>query len=132
MAMSKLYRILGKRGRITIPYEMRRRVGFSYNDVLSFTEQDDRTVVVRREKICDNCCSSSKQPENAEKEGVTLMQFLDGLSADEQRAAVLVVVHDLFDLFEGEVEFVFLFADVVAKAVEVVDCCVKELAEFRV
>ena len=39
---------------------------------------------------------------------------------------------EVFDLFEGEVEFVFLFADVVAKAVEVVDCCVKELAAFRV
>ena len=34
--MNKLYRILGKRGRITIPYEIRRRVGFSYNDALSF------------------------------------------------------------------------------------------------
>lgn len=87
--MTKLYRILGKRGRITIPYEMRRRVGFSYNDVLSFTEQDDRTVVVRREKICDNCCSSAKQPASTEKEGITLMQFLDGLSADEQRAALI-------------------------------------------
>ena len=80
MKMIKLYRILGKRGRITIPYEMRRRVGFSYNDVLSFTEQDDRTVVVRREKICDNCCTSAKQPADAEKEG---------LSADEQRAALI-------------------------------------------
>ena len=46
--MTKLYRVLGKRGRITIPYEIRRRVGFAYNDVLSFTEQDDRTVVVKR------------------------------------------------------------------------------------
>ena len=55
MEMSKLYRILGKRGRITIPYEIRRRAGFQYNDVLSFTEQDDRTIMVRREKICDNC-----------------------------------------------------------------------------
>lgn len=45
--MTKLYRVLGKRGRITIPYEIRRRVGFIYNDVLSFTEQDDRTVVVK-------------------------------------------------------------------------------------
>ena len=26
--MTKLYRILGKRGRITIPYEIRKRVGF--------------------------------------------------------------------------------------------------------
>ena len=54
--MKKLFRILGKRGRITIPYEIRQRVGFSYNDVLSFTEADDgRTVIVKREKICDNC-----------------------------------------------------------------------------
>lgn len=49
--MTKLYRILGKRGRITIPYEIRKRVGFSYNDILSFAEQDDRTVIVRREKL---------------------------------------------------------------------------------
>lgn len=28
--MTKLYRVLGKRGRITIPYEIRRRVGFIY------------------------------------------------------------------------------------------------------
>ena len=62
--MNKLYRILGKRGRITIPYEIRRRVGFQYNDVLSFTEQDDRTFVVRREKICDkkhSLLSASRQ-----------------------------------------------------------------------
>ena len=38
--MNKIYRILGKRGRITIPYEMRQRVGFGYNDVLSFTETE--------------------------------------------------------------------------------------------
>ena len=50
--MTKLYRILGKRGRITIPFEIRQRVGFSYNDVLSFTESPDgRTVTVKREKI---------------------------------------------------------------------------------
>ena len=35
--MNKMYRILGKRGRITIPFELRKRVGFAYNDVLSFT-----------------------------------------------------------------------------------------------
>lgn len=40
--MTKLYRVLGKRGRITIPFEIRQRVGFTYNDVLSFT--DPRTA----------------------------------------------------------------------------------------
>ncbi len=87
--MSKLYRILGKRGRVTIPYEIRQRVGFVYNDVLSFTEQDDRTVVVRREKICDNCRSSQKAPAKNQNEGITLLEFLDGLSVNEQRAALI-------------------------------------------
>ncbi len=50
-----IYRVMGKRGRITIPYEFRQQVGFGYNDVLSFTRQDDNTVLVKREKICDNC-----------------------------------------------------------------------------
>ena len=86
--MNKLYRILGKRGRITIPYEIRRRVGFQYNDVLSFTEKDDRAVVVRREKICDNC-KGTQPAVGKQTDGITLLQFLDGLSADEQRAALI-------------------------------------------
>ena len=54
--MNKMLRILGKRGRITIPYEICQRVGFAYNDVLSFTEAPDgSTVLVKRERICDNC-----------------------------------------------------------------------------
>lgn len=77
----KLYRILGKRGRVTIPYEIRKRVGFGYNDVLSFTEADDRTVIIRREKVCDDC----QKKENED----SLQEFLDGLTADEQRAVML-------------------------------------------
>lgn len=53
--MLKIYRVLGKKGRITIPFEIRQQIGFRHNDVLSFTELDDSSVVVRREKICDNC-----------------------------------------------------------------------------
>ena len=82
-----LYRILGKRGRITIPYEMRQRVGFSYNDVLSFTESDDgRTVIVKREKICNSC--KGDLPGEDENE-ITLLDFLDGLNDSEQRAALI-------------------------------------------
>ena len=79
MAMSKLYRILGKRGRITIPYEIRRRAGFQYNDILSFTEQDDRTIMVRRAKICDNC-KGTRPAVNIQAEGIQLLQVVDGLS----------------------------------------------------
>ena len=87
--MTKLYRILGKRGRITIPYEIRKRVGFSYNDILSFAEQDDRTVIVRREKICNDCRNVPGAPNKPEPEGITLLNFLDSLSAKEQRAALI-------------------------------------------
>lgn len=83
----KMYRVLGKRGRVTIPFEIRQRVGFGYNDILSFTESaDGRTVVVRREKICDDC----KNVHTATKEDeVTLLDFLNSLSAEQQHAALL-------------------------------------------
>lgn len=83
--MTKLYRVLGKRGRITIPYEIRQRVGFSYNDVLSFTESPDgRTVTVKREKICDNCAKTADKGTE-----MTLEDFLDSLSAEQQRVALV-------------------------------------------
>ena len=82
----KMLRILGKRGRITIPYEIRQRVGFQQNDVLSFNEsKDGRTVIVRREKICD--CEKSGQKEA--KDEITLYDFLNNLSPEQQRAALI-------------------------------------------
>lgn len=84
--MFTMYRILGKRGRITIPYEMRMSVGFKSNDVLSFTKQDDRTIVVRKEKICDNC---KEQPSEKDDEEVTLLEFLNGLSEEQKKAALV-------------------------------------------
>ena len=84
--MNKLYRVLGKRGRITIPFEIRQRVGFAYNDVLSFSESPDgQTVTVKREKICDNCNELAEEFE----ENCTLEDFLDSLSEEEQRDALV-------------------------------------------
>ncbi len=83
--MLKMYRVLGKKGRITIPFEIRQRIGFRYNDVLSFTELDDSSVVVRREKICDNCNELAEEFE----ENYTLEDFLDSLSEEEQRDALI-------------------------------------------
>lgn len=83
--MLKIYRVLGKKGRITIPFEIRQQIGFRYNDVLSFTELDDSSVVVRKEKICDNCNEFAEEYE----ENYTLEDFLDSLSEEEQRNALL-------------------------------------------
>lgn len=84
--MAQMLRILGKRGRITIPYEMRRRMGFVYSDVLSFTEgPDGKSVIVKREKVCDNC-KTEKDKESSES--ITLFDFLNGLSEEQQCAAL--------------------------------------------
>ena len=85
----KTYRILGKRGRITVPYEIRRKVGFKQNDVLSFEESaDGRTVVIKREIICD--CNGEKSKDKKDKQDeITLYDFLNGLSPEQQRAALI-------------------------------------------
>lgn len=86
--MARIFRILGKRGRITIPFEIRQRVGFSYNDVLSFEEASDgRSVTVKREKICDNCIAGARKDSEAD-DTVTLFDFLNALTPEQQRAAL--------------------------------------------
>ena len=83
-----MYRILGKRGRITIPFEIRQHMGFSYNDVLSFAESaDGKSVTVSREKICDHC--KEAKPSVKFDDEVSLFDFLNGLSQEQQRAALV-------------------------------------------
>ena len=81
----KLHRFLGKRGRITIPYEIRKYIGLRHNDILSFTQQNDGSVLMKREKICDDCISIEDECTN----DVSLEDFLDSLSEEEQRNALL-------------------------------------------
>lgn len=83
--MLTIYRVLGKKGRITIPFEIRQQIGFRYNDVLSFTQQNDGSVLVKREKICDNCNELAEDFE----ENFTLEDFFDSLSEEEQREALI-------------------------------------------
>ncbi len=81
-----IYRILGKKGRVTIPFEIRQRVGFKYNDVLSFTEsKDGRSVIVKREKICNDC----KECDTVKTDEITLYDFLNSLTPEQQRAALV-------------------------------------------
>lgn len=94
-----IYRVMGKRGRITIPYEFRQQVGFGYNDILSFTKQDDNTVIVKREKICDNCKRRESHPasSNSADAGVTLRELLDSLTPAQQKAALVHLADKLAD-----------------------------------
>jgi AbrB family looped-hinge helix DNA binding protein len=81
----KIYKILGKRGRVTIPWEIRRALGFQYNDVVSF-EQDGDSVIVRREKVCDNCVSSA--PLKLDRTAAPT-EILNGLTSEELRGFLI-------------------------------------------
>lgn len=90
----KILRILGKQGRITIPYEIRQAVGFAYNDVLSFTESGDgKSVIVRREKLCDNCQGKTVQVTLDDR--AMLSELLDSLPAELQKAAFVQLSNSL-------------------------------------
>ena len=85
----KIYKILGKRGRITLPLEIRQELGFAYNDVVSFERSGD-AVTVRREKICDKCHAAPSKPESAPKGRAALLNgLLDGLTPEELRTALI-------------------------------------------
>lgn len=86
----KILRILGKRGRVTIPFEIRETVGFSYNDVLSFTVEDENTVTIKKERICDNNCLKYNLSLTDMRDDKLLRDFIDRLPSSKQRE---VLVH---------------------------------------
>lgn len=80
----KVYRVLGREGRITIPLAMRQAVGFQAEDVVSFELTASNAILVRREAIQGRekpARPISKQPE--------LMVFLESLSRQEQYNALV-------------------------------------------
>ena len=86
--MEKIYRFIGKRGRITIPYELRMQMGFRRNDLVSFTREGN-VVVVKREKICDNCIDRDDARVDEAISEASLQNFLSSLSLEAQKSALL-------------------------------------------
>lgn len=81
----KIVRVLGKRGRITIPYEIRVRNNIGYNDILSFEEQGHNTIIIRKEKLCEGCTPECFD----EGQNISIKDFLDSLSPTQQREATI-------------------------------------------
>ena len=48
----KMFRIIGREGRITIPWAIRQKAGFQPDDVVSFQLVEDDGVLARRESAC--------------------------------------------------------------------------------
>ncbi len=79
----KIYKILGKRGRITIPYAIRQELGFEQDDVLSFEAQDDGSVIIRTEPRCCGCY------EEIQPNTISLQDLLDELPMEAKRDALV-------------------------------------------
>ena len=79
----KIVRVLGKRGRITIPYQIRVRNKIGYNDILSFEEKDANTIILRKERLCNGCTPECFD----EVSELSIEDFLDSLSTEQQRKA---------------------------------------------
>ena len=81
----KIVRVLGKRGRITIPYEIRVRTKIGYNDILSFEEKDANPIIVRKEKLCGGCTPECFDETN----DISIEDFLDSITPEQQRKATI-------------------------------------------
>ena len=79
----KIFRIIGREGRITIPWAIRQKVGFRPDDVVSFQLVEDDGVLVRRESTC----RKEKNPGAGRDAAITA--FLDSLD-EKQRYSALV------------------------------------------
>lgn len=81
----KTYRVLGQKGRTTIPLSIRMRLGLRCGDVLSFAEENGE-VTVRKEKICDRC------KDRPESQRLPLSALADSLSQDERRVLLTCLI----------------------------------------
>lgn len=88
--MEPIYRILGKRGRTTIPYTLRVALGFSPNDLVSFRLEGD-VVIVKREKVCNNC--NSPDSVEAPVTSAALHRFLDTLPPSVRKDALVYLAN---------------------------------------
>ena len=85
--MAFIRRILGKKGRTTIPYEFRQILDMRHNDVLTFAINDDRTcVVITKEKICTDCIKIVPYSKD-----ITLDDFLCQMNKEEMIKAISVL-----------------------------------------
>ena len=77
--MEKLYRLIGKKGRTTVPFEIRMKMHIGYNSLVSYEMKDENTVILRHEKICDGC------KDQTAREG-SVLDVINSLTETEQRA----------------------------------------------
>ena len=84
MAMIAL-RVLGKKGRTTIPYAIRTALDFRPGDLISFTVNEDDSITVKQEFLCESeSCPIGDDPDLPTPNVESILEDFSGLSATEQ------------------------------------------------
>ena len=50
----RIFRVLGKKGNTTIPYALRKAMDIKSNELISYEQIDEDSILVTREKVCKN------------------------------------------------------------------------------
>lgn len=95
----KTYRVIGHEGRITIPFDMRRAVGFRPGDIVSFQIVNTDSVLVCREELSGQ--KQAAQAASVPDQISSLFSFLEGLN-ENQRYQALVHLSVLWAQSHGE------------------------------
>lgn len=88
--MSKILRILGREGRTTIPFEIRMKMRLAQNDIISFEEKDSDTVIMKKERLCTNCCDGKPVMKET-----SLLDVINSLNLSEQREVLRYLARKL-------------------------------------
>lgn len=90
-------RILGKKGRTTIPFPMRQILGVKPNDVIAYRLSDDnKSVIVTKEILCDGCTSDDEDiTEN------DLIVFVESLPDNFKEIILNKLITELYSRKQG-------------------------------
>lgn len=87
--MQNKYRFPDKEGRITIPADIRKRLGITGESVFSFEEQNNGLLLIRLQRI------GLKTDEAVVEKELSLLEVINSLSSSEQRAAFKYLARQL-------------------------------------
>lgn len=91
--MVEIKRILGKKGRTTIPYEFRSLLNLKQNDVLTFAMDDEcNCIVITKERICTDCIKFLPSPKE-----IPLEEYLSQLNREEKLKTIAVLSKALIE-----------------------------------
>lgn len=82
-----ILRILGKRGRTTVPFSLRKELGLQPGDIVSFTVEND-SVKLKREELCDfeNCPAMMDSDDEITPD--MILEVLEELTPEDQFAVI--------------------------------------------